>query len=72
MQVSERLFEWATLPYYVLVLDKLHGAAHCDCQFSATLATYKEVQRQLPGYLVPKLVKEEAGMPYKTLLQVNQ
>lgn len=72
IQLSHRLFDCATLPYYLHVLDKVSGAAHFDCQFSATLETYKEVQRQLPGYLVPKLVKEEAGMPYKTLLQVNQ
>jgi len=47
------------------------GAAHFDCSLSDIHATYQEVQRQLPGYLVPKLVKEEAGRPYKTLLSLN-
>jgi len=71
IRLSQRLFDCHTLPYYLHVLDKVAGAAHFDCSLSDIHATYQEVQRQLPGYLVPKLVKEEAGQPYKTLLSLD-
>jgi L-lysine 2,3-aminomutase len=31
-------------------------------------ALFEQVRQRLPGYLVPKLVREVAGAPYKTPL----
>lgn len=71
-QLSTRLFECHTLPYYLHVLDKVNGAAHFDMSTQHVFELYADIQKQLPGYLVPKLVKEEDGKPHKTLLYLNK
>jgi EF-P beta-lysylation protein EpmB len=70
-QLSTRLFECHTLPYYLHMLDKVNGAMHFDSSTHHAHAIYAQIQKQLPGYLVPKLVQEEAGKPHKTMLQTN-
>ncbi|MEO1888511.1 MAG: EF-P beta-lysylation protein EpmB [Cycloclasticus sp.] len=69
--LSTRLFECHTLPYYLHVLDKVNGAAHFDTDIQHVHSLYAEMQKQLPGYLVPKLVREEQGKSHKTMLQTN-
>ena len=66
--LSQRLFEYGVLPYYLHLLDPVQGAQHFDLSLVHALSIYHDLQRQLSGYLVPKLVREEAGMPYKTVL----
>ncbi|MDD5034672.1 MAG: EF-P beta-lysylation protein EpmB [Methylococcaceae bacterium] len=66
--LSERLFELGVLPYYLHLLDKVRGAAHFDLPEASALALYDDLRRHLPGYLVPRLVRESAGEPYKTLV----
>ncbi|MEW5009485.1 MAG: EF-P beta-lysylation protein EpmB, partial [Cycloclasticus sp.] len=67
-QLSLRLFNCHTLPYYLHVLDKVAGAMHFDKNEEDSHKLYEKLQQRLPGYLVPKLVREESGKPYKTLL----
>lgn len=64
--LSEALFETHVLPYYLHVLDKVQGAAHFDLPEARALQLHRELTAQLPGYLVPKLVREIAGQPSKT------
>ena len=64
--LSERLFEIGVLPYYLHLLDKVKGAAHFDVSEQQALQLMAQLQAQLPGYLVPKLVREIAGQPNKT------
>ncbi|ORU93406.1 MAG: EF-P beta-lysylation protein EpmB [Cycloclasticus sp. symbiont of Bathymodiolus heckerae] len=71
IKLSNRLFECHTLPYYLHLLDKVNGALHFDSTLQHAKKVYALVQTKLPGYLVPKLVHEEAGEPNKTLLQLN-
>lgn len=66
--LSERLFEYGVLPYYLHVLDKVQGAAHFDSEIEEVLKVYRALQAVLPGYLVPRLTKEEPGKKHKTLL----
>jgi EF-P beta-lysylation protein EpmB len=66
--LSESLFAQGVLPYYLHLLDKVRGAAHFDVSEAEALALHEALRRRLPGYLVPRLVREEAGAPYKTLL----
>lgn len=66
--LSERLFDCGVLPYYLHVLDKVAGAAHFDLPISEVLQIYQQLQSQLPGYLVPRLAREEAGKTSKTLI----
>lgn len=64
--LSEALFETQVLPYYLHVLDKVQGAAHFDMTEAAALRIHQQLTARLPGYLVPKLVREIAGAPAKT------
>lgn len=69
VKLSERLFSIGVLPYYLHLLDKVAGSAHFDVdeEFAKQLAG--QMSAHLPGYLVPKLAREEAGKPAKTVLQ---
>lgn len=66
--LSERLFSSGILPYYLHLLDKVKGAAHFEVPLDKAKIIYREMCKKLPGYLVPKLVVEEAGAASKTLL----
>lgn len=67
-ELSERLFDCGVLPYYLHLLDKVQGAAHFDLPLERALFIYKKLQALLPGYLVPRLAREESGKPNKTLV----
>lgn len=66
--LSSRLFECGVLPYYLHLLDKVQGAAHFDLSIDRALTIFQQLQALLPGYLVPKLVREEGGKQQKTLI----
>lgn len=66
--LSERLIAARVLPYYLHMLDKVRGAAHFDVSEARALALVERMRARLPGYLVPRLVREERGMPAKTPL----
>jgi EF-P beta-lysylation protein EpmB len=65
-QLSESLFATRVLPYYLHLLDKVQGAAHFDVDERRALQLHRELTATLPGYLVPRLVREIAGAPAKT------
>jgi len=60
-RLSETLFEHGVLPYYLHLLDPVSGAAHFDRGEQASRALVGQLATQLPGYLVPQLVREQAG-----------
>jgi EF-P beta-lysylation protein EpmB len=64
--LSEALFETQVLPYYLHVLDKVQGAAHFDVGQARALQLHEQLTARLPGYLVPRLVREVPGAPAKT------
>lgn len=64
--LSKTLFSQGVLPYYCHLLDKVEGAAHFEVDEHPAWQIFEELRKQLPGYLVPKLVREIAGEPYKT------
>ncbi|PTV47170.1 EF-P beta-lysylation protein EpmB [Acinetobacter pittii] len=68
IDLSYRLFEARVMPYYLHVLDKVKGAQHFDLESSKIDEIYRDVLANLPGYLVPKLVREIAGEKNKTPL----
>jgi KamA family protein len=65
LALCQRLFATGTLPYYLHLLDKVQGAAHFDVTESKALMLMAELSARLPGYLVPKLVREIAGATSK-------
>jgi EF-P beta-lysylation protein EpmB len=68
VDLSYRLFDAGVMPYYLHVLDKVKGAHHFDLSADYINKIYTEVLANLPGYLVPKLVREIAGEKNKTPL----
>ncbi|GIX37449.1 MAG: EF-P beta-lysylation protein EpmB [Silanimonas sp.] len=66
--LSEALFDAGVLPYYLHQLDRVQGAAHFEVPEAESLALLAALRARLPGFLVPKLVREVAGEPAKTPL----
>jgi len=64
--LSERLYECGVLPYYLHLLDAVAGAQHFDVREAEAIAIMNDVRASLPGYLVPRLVRESAGENSKT------
>ena len=61
--LSEKLFSAGVLPYYLHLLDKVHGAAHFDTCEADARKLVAQMASTLSGSLVPKLVREVAGAP---------
>jgi EF-P beta-lysylation protein EpmB len=66
--LSERLFECGALPYYLHMLDPVAGAAHFAVEEPFALELMRELRAKLPGYLVPRLVREIPREPSKSLI----
>lgn len=63
--LNEKLFDCGVLPYYLHMLDMVQGAAHFAVAEERAKEIMHELRLSLPGYLVPRLVREQAGAPYK-------
>lgn len=59
--LSERLFDCGVLPYYLHALDPVAGAAHFRTDTKQATMLIETLRGQLPGYLLPSLVREVAG-----------
>lgn len=66
--LSEKLFAAGILPYYLHLLDSVAGAAHFHVPQKMAVELYRSLQACLPGYMVPKLVKEVPAAQSKTLV----
>lgn len=63
---AERLFACGVLPYYMHLLDPVAGAAHFDVGNVEALALEEAMRGAMPGYLVPRFVREVPGGLAKT------
>jgi len=63
--LSESLFAAGVLPYYLHLLDRARGTAHFETTKQAAKALHLALREHLPGYLVPRLVMEIPGKPFK-------
>ena len=68
VELSETLFAAGVLPYYLHQLDRVQGAAHFEVSDQSALALHAGINACLPGYLVPRLVREVPGAPGKSPL----
>lgn len=64
--LSEQLFAAGILPYYLHLLDPVAGAGHFHVDEREALALHQALQSALPGYLVPRLVRDIPGAAAKT------
>lgn len=68
VSLSETLGDHGVLPYYLHVLDHVKGAQHFHVNDRAASGLAAEMLARLPGFLVPRLVREVAGETSKTPL----
>jgi len=68
VELSRQLFAAGALPYYLHELDRVAGAAHFEVEASRALELIDAIRSRLPGYLVPRLVREIPGTLSKTIL----
>ena len=66
--LCERGFEAGVLPYYLHQLDRVAGTAHFEVGDDRARALHAALVARLPGYLVPRLVREIAGDTSKRAL----
>lgn len=69
--LSETLFAAGVLPYYLHAFDPVAGAHHFDVSDPRARALARELQARLPGFLVPRLVREIPGRDGKTPLDLG-
>jgi L-lysine 2,3-aminomutase len=68
-RLSERLVELRVLPYYLHQLDPVRGAAHFHVDEARGLEIVRDLRRRLPGYAVPRYVRETPGAEGKTPIE---
>lgn len=66
--LSESLVDLGVVPYYLHQLDRVAGAAHFEVPVDDGLRLMEALRCQLPGYAVPRYVREIPGEPCKTVL----
>jgi len=66
--LSETLVDNGILPYYLHQLDRVQGTAHFEVEEKRGAALIAEMMKSLPGYAIPRYVREVAGEMHKILL----
>lgn len=64
--LSDALFDNQIMPYYLNLLDRVAGSAHFEVAQAEALELMQHLRSKLPGYLVPKLVREVPDALSKT------
>jgi L-lysine 2,3-aminomutase len=67
-ELCRRLGDRGVLPYYLHLLDRVAGAAHFEVAEPRALEIMSTLRARLPGYLVPRLVREVPGAPSKVVV----
>jgi EF-P beta-lysylation protein EpmB len=67
--LSEVLLAAGVVPYYLHLLDRVAGAAHFEVEEQSAISIWEQMTRRLPGYLVPRLVREEPGAASKSVIR---
>lgn len=66
VSLSHALLDADIQPYYLHLLDKVAGASHFYIDDSQALSLYQQMMDELPGFLLPRLVREIGGKTSKT------
>ncbi len=69
--LSERLGALGVAPYYLHLLDRVRGAGHFEVPEGEAVALVRALTDRLPGYLVPRLVREVEGDRAKRAVAVT-
>ncbi len=68
IELSKRLLSVGVMPYYLHQLDQVIGAAHFEVPEETGKRLITEMRAALPGFAVPRYVREIPGEPNKTVL----
>ena len=61
LSLCERLVDGGVVPYYLHLLDRVRGAAHFEVDVETATRLHRGLRERLPGYAVPRLVREIPG-----------
>ncbi|MFN3243325.1 MAG: EF-P beta-lysylation protein EpmB [Planctomycetota bacterium] len=64
-ELSRRLLDVRTMPYYLHQLDPVAGAQHFEVPVERGQQLIAELRRRLPGFGVPRYVREVVGEAHK-------
>lgn len=64
----EHLIDSGVIPYYLHQLDRVAGAAHFEVPTETGCHLMSKLRASLPGYAVPRYVREIPGAPGKVIL----
>lgn len=64
-ELCESLISLGVLPYYLHQLDQVAGASHFEVPVKIGQKLIAELKNRLPGYAVPRYVREVPEMPAK-------
>ncbi len=67
-ELCQRLVDLRVMPYYLHQLDAVAGAAHFEVPIPTGVALLAELRARLPGYAVPRYVRELSGGVSKEVL----
>lgn len=67
--LCERLIDLRVTPYYLHQLDRVAGAAHFEVPIAVGRQIIDKLRARLPGYAVPRYVRETAGDSHKIVLK---
>ena len=68
LQLSDTLASNGIIPYYLHSLDLVQGASHFHVSEEKALALVQFLQKNISGFAVPRLVREEAGKASKSFI----
>ncbi|HEV3021464.1 MAG TPA: EF-P beta-lysylation protein EpmB [Pirellulales bacterium] len=68
IELCRRLVDLRVMPYYLHQLDRVQGAAHFEVPEAVGVRLVAEMRAKLPGYAVPRYVREAAGEKHKLVL----
>ena len=71
IKLSETMFDAGIIPYYLHLFDPVQGAAHFDVKEEKAINIVNDMLKALPGFLMPKLVREIAGQTNKTPINLT-
>jgi L-lysine 2,3-aminomutase len=63
--LSRALMDAGVMPYYLHLPDRVRGTAHFEVAEGEAQRLMEILSTRLSGYLVPRLVREVPGAPYK-------
>jgi EF-P beta-lysylation protein EpmB len=67
--LSESLINLGVMPYYLHQLDRVSGTAHFEVDPAVGRQLMAELRTRLPGYAVPRYVREIPGEAHKTIIE---